>query len=212
MGDREREAADDASRAPSPETLPALLVAARRGDAGAWNALVGMYGRRLFALAKSRCGRADEAEEVTQSVLVTVARTLRESGDGYEEQGKFESWLFRIAMNRIRDHARRTKRQARTSDPDVLDGREARRAEDTRPDERVLRRLRTAMEELGDADREIIELRHHGQLDFKTMAEMLGEPLGTLLARHHRALKKLKAMLEHEDEGSDERTASERGA
>jgi RNA polymerase sigma-70 factor (ECF subfamily) len=52
------------------------------------------------------------------------------------------------------------------------------------------------MAELNEEDREVIELRHHGGMSFKEMAEMLGEPMGTLLARHHRALHKLRRVLE----------------
>jgi len=179
--------------------VASILEAATRGDERAWTRIVGLYGRRLFALAKSRCGSAELAEEVTQSVLATVARTL--SSGGYRERGKFESWLFRIAMNRIRDHARRTRRQATSTDPEALAG-IAEGASGHERDERMLARLRMALEELPEADREIIELRHHGELSFKTMAELLDEPMGTLLARHHRALRKLRAILEGEDEGS----------
>ena len=56
--------------------------------------------------------------------------------------------------------------------------------------------MRRAMGELGDSDREVIELRHHGQMSFKEMAEVLDEPMGTLLARHHRALKKLRGIMD----------------
>lgn len=52
----------------------------------------------------------------------------------------------------------------------------------------VRQRLKRAMD-LSEADREIVELRHHGGLSFKQIADVLGEPMGTLLARHHRALK-----------------------
>ena len=46
-----------------------------------------------------------------------------------------------------------------------------------------------------DADREVVELRHHGGLSFNQISDMLKEPLGTVLARHHRALKKLKDLI-----------------
>ncbi len=52
------------------------------------------------------------------------------------------------------------------------------------------------MSQLSDSDREIIELRHHGQLSFKQISEMTSDPVGTLLARHHRALKKLRSIME----------------
>ena len=66
---------------------------------------------------------------------------------------------------------------------------------------RALGTLRAAMAQLPEADREIIELRHHGGMSFKQMADLLSEPLGTLLARHHRALRKLKQLMGNEAGG-----------
>ena len=181
-----------------------LLAAASRGDEAAWRKLLDVYGRRVYALAKSRCRHADLAEEVTQSVFATVAAKL---GDGYTERGRFESWLFRIAMNRIRDQVRAAKRHAEPTDPDALAS--VAHAAEPAPatDHAALGRLREAMHRLPEADREIVELRHHGGMSFKAMADLIGEPLGTLLARHHRALKKLKALMGDEpgiDEGGGE--------
>jgi RNA polymerase sigma-70 factor, ECF subfamily len=64
----------------------------------------------------------------------------------------------------------------------------------------MLAKLRQAMAELSDSDREVIELRHHGGMSFREIAEMLDQPLGTLLARHHRALRKLKQLMGQEIE------------
>jgi len=174
-----------------------LLAAASRGDEAAWRELISRYGRRVFALAKSRCQRIDLAEEVTQSVFATVAGKLGHGG--YTEQGRFESWLFRVAMNRIRDEMRRIKRQADPADPATMGGIAARPETDESAESVTLGKLRAAMMELPDADREIVELRHHGQMSFKEMSELLDEPLGTLLARHHRALKKLKDLMEADE-------------
>lgn len=182
-----------------------LAAAAGGGQEGelAWREIIRLYGRRVYALAFSRCRKADLAEDVTQSVFTTIAAKL---GDGYAEQGRFESWLFRIAMNRVRDEIRRLKRHADVVDPVTF--RDMHRApEDERPGEETLERLRGALAELSDADREIIELRHHGQMSFKQMADLLEEPLGTLLARHHRALRKLKNLMQEPEEqpATDER-------
>lgn len=179
---------DDAS-------LDELLRAAAAGDDQAWRRLIGLYARRVYALVRSRVGDPDLAEELTQSVFATVSTKL---ADQYTEQGRFESWLFRIAMNRVRDEARRAKRQATAVDPVMFDARAG--APATGRDEGLTARLGAAMGELSDADREIIELRHHGQMSFKQMAELLGEPTGTLLARHHRALRKLRSSMEDRGE------------
>ncbi|MBC7834441.1 MAG: RNA polymerase sigma factor [Phycisphaerales bacterium] len=192
--------------------MAGLLAAAGRGDEPSWRRIVDLYARRVYALAKSRCGSHDTAEEIAQSVFVTVATKLgggagggpgggvgRETGGGsgggaYFEQGKFESWLFRIAMNRVRDEMRRQKRHAQPMDPAglrLVGGPADREGKsDDAMDE--LAALRRAMHRLTDADREVVELRHHAGLSFAQMVDLLEEPMGTLLARHHRALKKLR--------------------
>lgn len=180
--------------------LAALVARASRGDERAWEELVALYARRVYALAQSRLRRPDLAEEITQSVFVTVAIKLKDQS--YTEVGRFEPWLFRVAMNRVRDAARRLKRRPGHADPAALEGVGA-----ARPDERdgeALDALRSAMQSLGEADREVIELRHHGQMGFKEIAALLGEPVGTVLARHHRALRKLRSVMEPDTERKDE--------
>jgi len=181
-----------------PKDLAPLLEAAARGDPAAWRELVNRYSRRVYALAQSRCRNEDVAEEIAQSVFATIAAKL---GSGqYTEHGKFESWLFRVAMNRVRDTVRRAKRRPETHDAAALEHEPDRstpsRGEESGTDQGSLIRLREAMASLSEADREVIELRHHGGLSFKQMSEILEEPVGTLLARHHRALRKLKETIE----------------
>lgn len=160
-----------------------------------------LYARRVFAMARSRLHNDELAEEITQSVFVTIATKLNGQGDGsgYSEQGKFEPWLFRITMNRVRDYCRKRARHATPTAPEHMGGLSARPAIDHAERDAGMadmNKLRSAMEQLSDRDREIIELRHHGQMSFKQIAEISGDPIGTLLARHHRALKKLRDLLE----------------
>ncbi|MBY0308058.1 MAG: sigma-70 family RNA polymerase sigma factor [Phycisphaerales bacterium] len=189
--------------APDPESeLAGLLAQAVSGSQEAWRRIVSLYWRRVFALARSRLRDHGIAEEVTQSVFVTVATKL---GQGeYAEQGKFEPWLFRVAVNRIRDQVRSMRRNATATDDDLLDARvgtpgaqPAQGASDA-----ALSDLRRCVAQLGDSDRQVIELRHHAGMSFAAMAALLNEPLGTLLARHHRALRKLRGLMEGIESGS----------
>jgi len=222
---------DDGQRTATPASAasPELLAAAARGDNEAWRKLVHLYGRRIFALVNSRLRRHDLSEEVTQSVFATVSVKLI-SGQ-YDESGRFEPWLFRIAVNRVRDAIRHERRRiefaagdwsadaadangssASESDFDgssrvesaasgffggrmAEPGRSTTSGQPSAAPTHLVGLLHAALAELADADREVIELRHHAALTFAQMAEMLGEPLGTLLARHHRALKKLRVLL-----------------
>ncbi len=194
--------------------LDQLLARAARGDQQAWRVLVDQYSGRVYGVLRAQGADPERAEEITQSVFCTVASKLAT----YVEQGHFESWLFRIAMNRLRDDARRRRRHARSvGDLEALDAMADRAAPGRgsggsgggggpgtggdgggpgglSAEESAA--LRAAMARLSPADRQVVDLRHVGGLSFKQMSEVLGEPLGTLLARHHRALQKLRGYLE----------------
>jgi len=181
---------------PENETLEAILQRAALGEESAWRQIVERYSHRVFGLIRSQCGNADLAEEITQSVFCTMAAKI----ERYTESGRFESWLFRIAINRLRDEMRRRKRHARPVEGEKLvgmaGGREENIVEDAEQATGEVRALREAIARLSDADQQIIQLRHFGGLSFKQIAEILGQPLGTVLARQHRALKKLRDVLE----------------
>ena len=176
---------------PNPEQLAEELAKAAAGDEDAWRKLVEAYLPRVHALVRSQCRDPELAEEITQSTFCTIVSKL---GD-YQEVGRFESWLMRIAMNRLRDEMRRRKRHAVSAEESTLVGLAGGvQAEAKEDDSR--QGILAALEALPSADREILFLRHVSGLSFKQLSEALDAPVGTLLARHHRALKKLKSAME----------------
>lgn len=189
----------------------ATLQAAANGDARAWRKIVERLHGRVYALVFRQAGDRDLADEITQHAFVRAFEAIGR----YQETGRFEAWLFRIAMNRLRDEMRRRKRQAqpmdmsgsgRAGDDQAWPQVEARLAErehdhTATPLGRLthaedLQALRDAVASLGEAERELLYLRHTAGLTFAQIAEALEQPLGTVLARGHRALGKLKTMLE----------------
>lgn len=177
------------------EQAKTLIEQAVDGDDAAWEAIVAEYAPRVHALLVSNCHDHDLAEEITQSTFCTVAAKLQ----SYVEQGKFESWLFRIAMNRLRDEMRRRKRQAIPVAGEVLRPVARTGREDRAPHEKIdsdmAEALWAAVRELAQADQEVLHLRHVAGLSFKHIAEQLEHPLGTVLARHFRAIKRLREAL-----------------
>ena len=185
------------------ETVEAMLRRAAAGDETAWRAMVETYAPRVFGLIRAHCASSELAEEITQSTFCTIVAKL----EGYTELGRFEPWLFRIAMNRLRDEMRRRRRQATPTEHEALiglagaeprgggpgDGGEPASME-VDPGEAGTA-LRDALQRLSDADQRIIHFRHQAGLSFKQIAEVLDQPLGTVLARHHRALRKLRDLL-----------------
>jgi len=181
---------------PSREHLAALLADAAQGDDVAWRSIVEMYLPRVMAVVRSQCHDHELAEEITQSAFCTVVKKLPE----YQEAGRFESWLMRIAMNRLRDEMRRRKRHAMPTEESTLIGLAGGVQDEEGVDDVQRERLVAAMEGLSMSDREILVLRHVSGLSFKELSEALDAPVGTLLARHHRALKKLKGLMEAAEE------------
>ena len=213
--DESSDVANSTADSPVRRALESTLKDAAAGDQRAWRVLVETYSARVFGLIRAQSGSSDLAEEITQSTFCTVVAKI---GD-YTEVGKFEQWLFRIAMNRLRDEMRRRKRQARPVEDEALHafadsggsvgaGMSGGGSVDRNPaaasddffatgiaDPEQLKALRAALAELPDSDQQIIHLRHNAGLSFKEIAEILEQPLGTVLARQHRALKKLAEVL-----------------
>ena len=189
----EADAPADAAQAARSGALEAALARAAAGDSDAWREGVTSIAPRVHGLLASLCRNDELAEEITQSVFCTVAAKL----ETYVESGRFEAWIFRIATNRLRDEMRRRARQARAVGDEVLDARAVRGGRGSRgASDEVRELLRRAMDRLGEGDREILDLRHIGGLSFKALSDYFEEPIGTLLARHHRALRKLRTILE----------------
>jgi len=181
-----------------PAELDEFLHRARAGDPEALTRLVESYSGRVFGLLYRLTGTREAAEDLMQETFLRLVRAIRQ----YEHVGKFEAWLFRIAANLARDRARAQGRRGAAgpaAEQDVEEGRPwgrtAAPADD--PQQPLVKRehgerLASALERLSHIDREIILLRHYSELSFREIAGLLGVPLGTALARAHRALARLR--------------------
>ena len=204
-------------RQPLELPIEQVLRQAAKGDAQAWRRLVEQYSPRVYGLLVNQCRDKELAEELTQAAFVKVVKKINHSQGGYKETGRFDAWLFRIAMNGLRDEMRRRKRHARPTDmgPAASSGRDEQTgswsvaqqsivsggpnasvdpAEQVIKDEQI-QQLQAAIQQLSQADQEIIHLRHSAELSFAEIADTLDQPLGTVLSRGHRALAKLKKLM-----------------
>jgi len=178
---------------PDKTRLQGTLRRASDGDEAAWREIIEAYGHRVYALLFSRCRNAELAEEIAQSTFCTVVTKI----SGYEELGKFEPWLFRIAMNRLRDEMRRRGRHAVPVAPEAFGGVASKASGGEVDSDRRGQgeALWAAIGDLPEADQQILHLRHVSELSFKQIAAVLQQPMGTVLARHFRALRRLRDTL-----------------
>jgi len=155
--------------------------------------LLAEYTPALRNFLGTRCRNDDLTAEMLQEVaarLVTATPRLSLNGNA-------RAYLFRIAANVWRDHLRRELVRRRAAV--VLESGEPRLADaaDARLLERELRAaVRSAVDALPPAQREVVELRHRG-VTFQEIADRLGRPLGTVLTQMRAALARISAALEN---------------
>jgi len=162
--------------------------------------LVARYQTRLFRFICRYTKEAEDARDLTQDVFVKVYGAL----DSFDPKYRFSTWLFRIAGNAAIDHLRRRRTRILPLELPADEEGETRSLEprEPRPDpfeELTRQRLRSvidaAIEKLPDDYRELISLRHYGELPYEEIAELKGMPLGTVKNKLFRARQALRDLL-----------------
>jgi len=189
-----------------PQRLRAVILAAQSGDCGAYRELLDAYGRRLYGYFLRATNSHHDAEDLLGEMMLRLVSRLGK----YDDRGRFEPWLFRIAANMVRDRIRRAKSSPppaslsgdSESGPGLADQVLAGGDE---VDRRLLAKetsdqLQEALKKLDELSREMILLRHFGQMSYREIADLFQCPLGTALARVHRGLKALRRMMSKDHE------------
>ena len=150
------------------------------------------HAQRLFAFLVYRTGDRVLAEDVMADTFEAAYRA-RARFD--RRRASERTWLYTIALNRLRDHGRRVAAETRAlervaGDTPSAGGQPALEAMETR--DRVVRSLAVLSEE----EREAIALRFGAELTLKEIAVALDQPMTTVEGRVYRALRKLREELE----------------
>ena len=185
-----------------PDRLRAIVSAARAGSDQAYREILANFGPRLYGFFYRATRSSHDAEDLLGEVMLRLVRRLPD----YDEQGRFEPWLFSIAANLVRDRIRRSRVRPSAVSLDAESGGGSALAETLagadRPVEAGLVRaeireaLDRALQRLEPEARSMVLLRHFGQMSFREIAEIFQCPVGTVLAKVHRALKTRRASLE----------------
>ncbi len=145
----------------------------------------------LFRFLAYRTGDRMTAEDILADTFERVL-TARRRFD--PRRGSEKTWIYSIAMNLVRDAARRRAAELKAVDrvgahigtepPAELGSVEDREA------------LAGAMRRLSDDEREAVSLRYGSDLQLEEIAKVIGQPRSTVEARIYRALGKLRGELE----------------
>ena len=149
------------------------------------------HAERLFGFLAYRTGNRELAEDLLSE---TFERVLRSRQRFDPRRGSERRWLYTIALNLLRDHARRATSETRALH-EVASG-EAGAGPDPELDAVEQRdELLRAMALLSDDEREAIALRFGADLKLRDVARVLGEGESAVEGRIYRALAKLRTEL-----------------
>lgn len=157
-----------------------------------WEEVARRHGRFLYTVAYRLSGNHDDAQDLTQEVLLRVRRGL----ETYRP-GSMEGWLSRITTNLFLDEVRRRRRRPvdlLPPDPDQVlpaaQGADQALAAEVLPEE-----VQAALDRLPDEFRAAVVLCDVAGLSYEEIGEATGVPLGTVRSRIHRGRALLRAAL-----------------
>jgi RNA polymerase sigma-70 factor, ECF subfamily len=168
------------------------------GDETAWEELVKVHTRRVYAICYRFTGRDSEAQDLAQDVFLRVFKSL---GSFRAGEGSFVVWLTRLTRNLLIDHYRRTKGDRVTdSIEDQLPVLEEKTSLSMRADARVVGReaselLQQALGKLSPELRETVILRDLQEMEYREIAISLNVPEGTVKSRLNRGRTELARLL-----------------
>lgn len=174
-----------------------LVRGLKRNDKGAFEALVLLYGDRLFGFTTGMLGSQVDAEDAVQETFIRVFRSIGR----YVEEGRFDAWIFRIARRIAIDLIRKRKGLSREISGDGI-GWAGLVSSDGQGPEMALHAkelkdvLDTAVDRLSAEQREVFLLRTRSDLSFREIAEITGVSVNTALGRMHYAVEVLRKRLD----------------
>lgn len=176
-----------------------LVEQFQSGDHGAFDVLVERHYTRIYELAYYFVHDVEDAYDITQEVFLRVFRSL----PNFKGDASFFTWVYRIATNACIDFRRR---RSRYQDVELTD--EIIHQADTTlfiarerpPDRRALgteldARIRQAVDQLPEKQRQVFILRHYEELALQEIATILGRGLGTIKAHLFHATRTMRRLL-----------------
>ncbi len=166
----------------------ALLAAHVAGERSAFPELFARYAPRLTAMFRRDLGGAAEVGDLVQQTFLQLHRARRD----FDPSAKLRPWLYTIALNLKRQHFRRKGRRPESP----LEDEDERPSPIAGPERRVAdTEVRRALEELPEAQRDVIVLHWFEGLSFKEIARVVGASQSAVKVRAHRGYGKLRGFL-----------------
>ena len=170
------------------------------GNSNSFSILLDRYQKRVYGFIFSKVHDTDLADDIFQDTFIKVVKNLRLRK--YNDEGRFLSWVIRIAHNLIMDHFRKIKRlpkhESKIENFDVLDCliEQSSSIEEGMIESQIHADLSLLMEELPDSQKDVLRMRLFQDMSFKEIGDQTGVSINTALGRMRYAVINLRKMIE----------------
>jgi RNA polymerase sigma-70 factor, ECF subfamily len=173
-----------------------LIEAARRGDRAALSRLLENHQQRVFGFGVKMCGDVEDAKDVAQETLLTLARTMQD----FRGESSISTWLYTVARSFCIKKRRRTKgapAHHESLDKAAQEGLGEAAEKAATPEQMLLSRevrgaVAAALDKLDPEWREVIILRDIEGLTAAEVADVTGVSIAAVKSRLHRARAALR--------------------
>lgn len=171
-----------------------LIQRAAAQDREAFSQLYDRFSSLVFSLAMRMLRAQCDAEDLLQEVFMQV---WRQAGSYNQERGSPEAWIINIARSRAIDKLRAIRRRDRifvlTDDPAGAESPD--NVESTAGDSESKLAMNSALANLPEAQRKVLELAYFDGLSQTEIADRLKEPLGTVKTRMRAGIQRLRSII-----------------
>ncbi|MGA1976765.1 MAG: sigma-70 family RNA polymerase sigma factor [Bacteroidales bacterium] len=170
------------------------------GEQSCFNQLIHRHKNKVYAYISLYIRDQALAEDLFQDTFLKVIQSVKTGK--YQDNGKFISWVMRIAHNLIIDHFRRIKQMNTVSNDDYeSDIFNSKKLSDSTIEDNLIRKqiqkdVRKMITYLPEDQREVVILRHYAGLSFKEIAEITDVSINTALGRMRYALINMRKLME----------------
>lgn len=181
------------------ETDEQLMASYVAGVEGAFQELFRRHAPALLGMMRRHTRSADEANDLLQQTFLHLHRARNDFRPG----SALKPWLFTIGMNCVRESFRRRGRRKETPLEPVEEAKlvaDVVSLEDLQESKLKRDRVRVALAELPDNQREVIEMHWFQGRPFEEVAKIVGASLSAVKVRAHRGYTRLRAALVEEEE------------
>lgn len=173
------------------------------GDQSSLEILISRHKNKVYSYIYLVVRNQHLAEDLFQDTFIKVIKSLLDNK--YQDNGKFVSWVMRIAHNLIIDHFRKEKQLKFISNDNYLtpifNSRKLseKNVEDSLIDDQINEDVKRLLDYLPEDQREVVILRHYAGLSFKEIAEHTNVSINTALGRMRYALINMRKIIHEKD-------------